>query len=114
MVSSDMTFLGKIASPCYAATGQSQYHMAIGKDSGLTILCHSSRYVCLQRVLKTFPGSDYFYSEDGVVRQWQFVVNLDIYDSPFYPATAQSQSLTTIGRDSSLRTLCYSCRYACQ
>ena len=38
----------------------------IGENDGLSTLCHSCRFACQQRVLKTFPGLDYVCSEDGV------------------------------------------------
>ena len=53
------------SSPFHLATAQSQYLMMIGRDSGLSTLCHSCGFACQQRVLKTFPGSDYLRSEDG-------------------------------------------------
>ena len=40
----------------------------IGRDGGLSTLCHSCGFACQQRVLKTFPGLGYIRSEDGVVR----------------------------------------------
>ena len=39
----------------------------IGRDGGLSTLCHSCGFACQQRVLKTFPGPGYLRSEDGVV-----------------------------------------------
>ena len=39
----------------------------IGRNGGLSTLCHSCRFACQQRVLKTFPGPGYLRSEDGVV-----------------------------------------------
>ena len=39
----------------------------IGRHGGLSILWHSCRIVCHQRVLKTFPGPGYLQSKDGVV-----------------------------------------------
>ena len=53
-------------SPLYPAKAQYHWLTAIGRDSGLSIMCHSWRFVCLQRVLKPFPGSGHFSSEDGV------------------------------------------------
>ena len=38
----------------------------IGRDGGLSTLCHSCGFSCQQRVLKTFPGPGYLDSEDGV------------------------------------------------
>ena len=51
----------------------------IGRDGGLSTLCHSCGFACQQRVLKTFPGPDYLRSEDGVVWLWHSLVNLYIY-----------------------------------
>ena len=39
----------------------------IGRDGGLSTLCHSCGFACQQRVLKTFPSPGYLHSEDGVV-----------------------------------------------
>ena len=39
----------------------------IGRDDGLSTLCHSCGFACQQRVLKTFPGPGYILSKDGVV-----------------------------------------------
>ena len=35
----------------------------IRRDGGLSTLCHSCRFACQQRVLKTFPGPGYFHSD---------------------------------------------------
>ena len=48
----------------------------IGRDSGLSTLCHSCGFPCQQRVLKTFPGPGYLHSEDGVVWLCHLFVNL--------------------------------------
>ena len=90
--------------------------MAIGRDGGLSTLCHNCGFAGQQSVLKTFPGPEYLCSKDGVVWLWYFSVNLDmhIYGSTLYPATAQSQCLVAIGRDGSLNTLCHSWGFACQ
>ena len=56
----------------------------IGKDGGLSTLCHSCGFACQQGLLKTFPGTGYLRFKDGVV--WHFLVNLHIYGSPFYLA----------------------------
>ena len=61
-----------------------------------------------------FPGSDYLHYKDGIVSLSPFLVTVEIYSSPFYLATAQSQSLMMIGRNSGLSTLCHNCRFACQ
>ena len=39
----------------------------IGKDGGLSTLCHSCGFACQQGLLKTFPGPGYIRSKDGVV-----------------------------------------------
>ena len=91
---------------------QYQYLMAIGRDSGRSTLSHSCEFACQQRVLKIFPGHDYLRSEDGVVWLWHFLVNLHIYDSPFYFATSQSQCLMAIGRDSGSNIMCHSRGFA--
>ena len=39
----------------------------IGRNGGLTTLCHSYRFACQQSVLKTFPGPGCLHYEDGVV-----------------------------------------------
>ena len=39
----------------------------IGRDGGLSTLCHGCEFACQQRVLKTFPGPGYLHSEDEVV-----------------------------------------------
>ena len=48
----------------------------IGRDGGLSTLCHSCRFACKQRMLKTFPGPGYIRSEDGLVWLWHLLVNL--------------------------------------
>ena len=58
--------------------------VVIRRDGGFSTLCHSCGFACQERVLKTFPGSDYLRSENGVVWLWHFPVNLWKYDSPFY------------------------------
>ena len=39
----------------------------IGRDGGLSTLCHTCWFACQQRVLKMFPGPSYLRSEHGVV-----------------------------------------------
>ena len=51
----------------------------IGRDGGLSTLCHTCGFACQQRVLKMFPGPGYRCSEDGVVWPWHSLVNLYIY-----------------------------------
>ena len=40
----------------------------IGRDGGLSTLCHSCGFACQQRVLKTFPGPGCLHFEGAVVR----------------------------------------------
>ena len=51
----------------------------IGRDGGLSTLCHSCGFTCQQRVLKTFPSPGCLHSEDGVVRLCHLLVNFYIY-----------------------------------
>ena len=51
----------------------------IGRDGGLSTLCHSCVLAFQQRVLKTIPGSGYLHSEDGVVWLWHPLLNLYIW-----------------------------------
>ena len=39
----------------------------IGRDGGLSTLCHSCGFACQQRMLKMFPDPSYLRSRDGVV-----------------------------------------------
>ena len=50
----------------------------IGKDGGLSTLCHSCRFACQRKVLKTFPSPGYLLSGDGVVWLWYSLLNLYI------------------------------------
>ena len=58
------------ASPFYPAMAQSQYLMVIGKDSGLSTLCHGCGFACQQRVLKAFSGPGYLCAEDDYGISW--------------------------------------------
>ena len=51
----------------------------IRRDGGLNTLCHSCRFACQQRVLKTFPGPGYLRCEDGVVWLWHLRIYLCVY-----------------------------------
>ena len=46
---------------------------------GLSTLCHSCRFACQKRVLKTFSAPGNLRSEDEVVWLWHLLVNLYIY-----------------------------------
>ena len=50
----------------------------IGRDGGLSTLCHGCGFACRQRVLKTFTDPGYIRSEDGVVGVWHLLVNFCI------------------------------------
>ena len=43
---------------------------SIGRDGGLSTLCHNCRFACQKRVLKMFPCPGYLHSEDGLVWLW--------------------------------------------
>ena len=101
-------------SPFYLATAQSQCLEAILRDDGLSTLCHSSGFVCQQIVLKTFRGPGSLCSEDVVVCLWHFLINLQIYGSPFYFATTESKCLVVTRRVGGLSTLCHSCVFLLQ
>ena len=51
----------------------------IGKNGGLDTLCHSCRFSCQQRVLKTFPDPGYLLFKDGVVSLWHLLVSLYLW-----------------------------------
>ena len=66
-----MTFTGKFVyiwltiSSCYGSIPLTL--RLIGRDGGLSTLCHSCGFACQQRVLQKFPGPGYLRSKDGVV-----------------------------------------------
>ena len=86
----------------------------IGRDGGLSTLCHSYGFPSQQRVLKTFPGPGYLRSEDGVVWLWHLLVNLYIWLTISSCNGSIPLTLGLIGRDGGLSTLCHSYRFACQ
>ena len=49
------------------------------RDGFLNTLIDSGGFVCQQRALKTFPGSGYLHSVDGVVSLWHPLVNLYVW-----------------------------------
>ena len=71
LTSLTMAFTGKFVyiwftiSSCYGSVPLAL--ASIGRDDGLSTLCHSCRFACQQRVLKTFPGPGYLRFGDGVV-----------------------------------------------
>ena len=57
----------------------------IGRDGGLSTICHNCGFACQQRVLKTSSGSDYLHSKDGVVlRHGCFNRNLSVVTPALY------------------------------
>ena len=84
-----------------------------GKDGGLSNLCHSYGFACQQRVLKTFHGTGYHCSEDGVVWPWNLLVNLYIWLTISSCYSSLPLTLGLIGRDGGSRTLSHSCWLAC-
>ena len=51
----------------YLATAYSHCFKVIGRNGGLSTLCHSYDLSGEQKVLKTFPGPGYLRSENGVI-----------------------------------------------
>ena len=86
----------------------------IGRDGGLSTLCHSCGFACQHRVLKTFPGPGYLHSEDGIVWLWHSLVNLYIWLTISSCYGSIPLALGLIGRDGSLSNLCHSCGFARQ
>ena len=86
----------------------------IWKDTALSILCHSCGFACQQRVLKTFPGSGYLQSEDGVVWLWHPLEYLYLWLTISSCYGSISLTLGLIVRDGGLSTICHSCGFSCQ
>ena len=86
----------------------------IGRDSGLSTLCHNCGFACQQWVLKMFPGPDYLRPEDGVVWQWHSLANLHIWLTISSCFDSFLLALGLTGRNGGFRTLCHSCWFACQ
>ena len=86
----------------------------IGRDGGLSTLCHSCGFACQQWVLKTFAGAGYLRSDDEVVWLWHLLVNLYIWltISSYYGSIPLTLGL--VRRDGGLSTLCHSCELAYQ
>ena len=86
----------------------------IVRDGGLSTLCHSCRFPCQQRVLKSIPGSGSFHSEDGVVWLWHPPVNLYVWPTISSCYGSIPLALGLIVSDGSLSTLWDRCGFACQ
>ena len=83
-------------------------YLLIIRDCGLSTLCHSCRFACQQRLIKTFPGSGCLHSEDGVVWLWDQLVNLYIWLAISSCYSSMALAIWLIGRDGGLNTLCHS------
>ena len=62
----------------------------IGRDGGLSTLCHSCGFACQQRVLKTFPGPGYL--------RFEIVDLLSLFFSSQFPFIANKLLSLGIGR----------------
>ena len=87
---------------------------SIGRDGGLSTLCHSCGLVFQLSVLKAFPASGYLHSEDGVVWLWHPLANLYVWLTISSCYGSIPLALGMIVRDDGLSTLCHSCRFSCQ
>ena len=86
----------------------------IGRDGGLSTLCHSCGLDFQQRVLKTFPGPRYLHSLDRVVWLWHPLLNLYIWLSISSCYSSIPLVFGLIVRDAGLSTLCHSWGFFCQ
>ena len=66
-----------IYSSCYSSIPLTS--VFIGRDGGLSSLCHSCRFNYQQRVLKTFPGPGYLHSLRGWGSLTIYIYILHIY-----------------------------------
>ena len=86
----------------------------IVRDVGLTTLCHNWGFACQRKVLKTFRGTGYLHSEDGVVRLWQPLIYFYLWLTISSCYGSIPLALGLIGTDGRLSTLCNSCGFTCQ
>ena len=86
----------------------------IGRDCGLSTLCHCCGLAAQERVLKTFPASGYLLSEDGVVWIWHPLVNLYVCLTSWSCYCSIPLALGLRVSDVGLSTLCHSCAFTCQ
>ena len=85
----------------------------IGRDGGLSPLCHTCGFVCPQSALKTFHSHGYIHSKDGVVWPWQSLVNMYIWLTILSCYSSVTLALGLIWRDVILSALGHSCGFAC-
>ena len=62
--------------------------MVIESDDDLSTVFHSCGFFLSSEGAKNVPGPGHIFSEDGIVGPYHFLVNLYIYRSPSYLATA--------------------------
>ena len=86
----------------------------IVRDGGLSTLCDSCMFTCQQRVLKTFSGLGFLFSDDGVFWLWHPLVNLYIWLTIWSCYGSIPFRIGLIVRDGGLSTLCHSCGFSCQ
>ena len=88
--------------------------MFVERDGGLSTLYYSCWFAYQKKVLKTFPGTGYLPSEDGVVGLWHLLVNLYIYLTISSCYGYIRLALRLIGKDGYKNTLCHSCDIVCR
>ena len=86
----------------------------IVRDGALSTLCHSCRFSCQQRMLKTFAGHGYLHSHDGVFWLWHPLVNFYLWLTISSCYGSNRWAFGLIVREGGLSTLCHSCGFACQ
>ena len=88
--------------------------LLIGKDCGLSTLCHIRGFGCQQRVLKSFPGPGYLRSVDEVFWLWHSLVKLYMWLTIWSSYSSIALILRQIGKGGCLSTPYHSCRFSCQ
>ena len=86
----------------------------MGRDGGLSTLCHGCGFACQQSVLKTFSDPGYIRSEDPVVWLWHSLVNLYICLTILSCYFTIPLALGMIGKDRDVSTLRHAFGFACQ
>ena len=84
------------------------------RDCGLSTRCYRCGLAGQERVLKTFPGSGYLVSDDGVVWLWHPLVNWYVWLTSSSCYCSIPLALGLIVSDVGLCTQCHSCGFACQ